>query len=57
LPAPDRRRRLSILFYGDALTSAAYGVIVLLAVPETRPATIKTEVARWPTRRFSTASS
>jgi len=43
--------------YGDALTSAAYGVIVLLAVPETRPATIKTEVARGPTRRFLDGSS
>jgi len=30
----------SILFYADALTSAGYGVIVLLAVPETKPARV-----------------
>lgn len=28
----------SILFYADAVTSALYGVIVLVAVPETKPA-------------------
>jgi len=28
----------SVLFYADAITSAAYGVIVLIAVPETKPA-------------------